>query len=200
MDTVNDRNLTQLLEKVQAGEAGASDKLASTVYDDLRAMAARHLAREHGGGRGARGLTIQPTVLADDTLMNLIRQRQRFDSTGHFFAIASRVMMRVLIDYHRERKAAKRGGGALRISLEPKHDRAAPSDGDNDDVDVEAVAAALEALEKLDARKAEVVRYRIIWGLTVPEAAEALGVGRATVERDWSFVKTWLAKELSCHQ
>jgi RNA polymerase sigma factor (TIGR02999 family) len=164
-------------------------------------MARRHLNREGAGDLA--GLTIQPTILASDTLMKLIRQRQQYDNTGHFFAIASRLMMRVLLDYHRARKAAKRGGGAVHVSLDAKrHDQpddapAPPLSPASGDVDVEALDGALERLAKLDARKADVVRYRVLWGLTVPQTSDALGIAVATVERDWAFAKTWLAKELS---
>ena len=181
-----------LLQDVNRNVPGAADRLAEAVYDDLRAMARRKLAADFGPNMA--GVTIQPTVLANDTLMRLIRQRQAYDSAGHLFAIASRLMLRVLLDYHRERKAAKRGGGATRLSLDPD-EPAEESEG----VDVEAVHGALEKLATLDARKADVVRYRVLWGLTVPEAAEALGVGRATVERDWVFSKAWLASELAAH-
>jgi hypothetical protein len=109
--------ISELLGKVNAGEPGATDALAEAIHDDLRAMARKHLVRDLG--RDMAGATIQPTILANDTLLKLIRQRQKYDNAGHLFAIASRLMMRLLIDYHRERKAAKRGGGAVRVSLEP---------------------------------------------------------------------------------
>ena len=185
-------NWSDLLEDVNRGAPGAVERLSEAVYEDLRAMARRRLAADFG--RGMAGVTIQPTVLANDTLMRLIRQRQAYDNAGHLFAIASRLMLRVLLDYHRERKAAKRGGGETRLSLDP--DAAAE---ETEGVDVEAVHGALDKLAALDARKADVVRYRVLWGLSVPEAAEALGVGRATVERDWAFSKAWLASELAAH-
>jgi RNA polymerase sigma factor (TIGR02999 family) len=135
-------------------------------------------------------------MLASDTLMKLIRQRERFDNAGHLFAIASRVMMRLLIDYHRTRKAAKRGSGNLvRVSLDP--DQAADSKSNGEGLDVEALNDALEKLAALDARKADVVRYRVLWGLTTAEIAKQLSVSTVTIERDWSFAKAWLAKELS---
>jgi RNA polymerase sigma factor (TIGR02999 family) len=195
-----DINWAALLADVNAGADGAPDRLAAAVYDDLRAMARRHLAKDFGPGMA--GVTIQPTVLASDTLMKLIRQRQAYDSAGHLFAIASRLMLRVLLDYHRERKAAKRGGGAARVSLDPEAAGSANGGGGadpRDAVDVEAVNGAIERLATLDARKADVVKYRVLWGLTVPEVAEALGIGRATVERDWAFAKAWLASELAAH-
>ena len=190
------QDLTQLLKRMQEGEPGADNDLAQAVYEELRAMARGHLGRN--AGLAGAGVTIQPTMLANDTLMKLIRQRQQFDNTGHFFAIASRLMMRVLIDYHRSRNAQKRGRAAVHVPLEPHHgevvtdERAAAAD----DVDVEAFSAALDRLGDLDARKADVVRYRILWGLTVPQVSETLGVAVSTIERDWAFAKAWLTKEL----
>ena len=190
-------DLTGLLEGVNAGRPGAVDHLAEAIHDHLRAMARRHLVRDFGPQMP--GVTIQPTVLANDTLMRLIRQRQQFDNAGHFLAIASRLMMRVLLDYHRERKAAKRGGSAIHVPLETAHAGDLAQSEPGSDVDVEAVNDVLEKLSRFDARKGDVVRYRILWGLTNREIADALGVGLATVERDWAFAKAWLAKELSCH-
>jgi RNA polymerase sigma factor (TIGR02999 family) len=191
-----------LLEGVNGGKPGAVDDLAEAVHEHLRAMARRHLARDFGPNMA--GVTIQPTVLANDTLMKLIRQRQRYDNGGHLFAIASRLMMRVLLDYHRERKAAKRGGSAVHVPLDTGAggaiaDPSAAAPGTGEDVDVESINVLLDKLAALDPRKADVVRYRVLWGLTNPEIAEALGVGLATVERDWAFARAWLAKELqSC--
>jgi RNA polymerase sigma factor (TIGR02999 family) len=181
------------------GEPGAADKLAEAVYDDLRRMARGHLARDVGSDLA--GLTIQPTMLATDALMKLIRQRQRFDSAGHFFAIASRVMVRVLLDYHRTRKAQKRGRGrAVHVSLEPHHGDELPSQprasNIDNDIDIEAFSTALDRLAELDSPKADVVRYRILWGLTVPQISSTLDIATSTVDRDWTFAKAWLAREL----
>jgi RNA polymerase sigma factor (TIGR02999 family) len=189
---LNRANIPDLLRAVNAGQPGASDQLAAAIYDDLRAMAHRHLAKDFGPNMA--GVTIQPTVLATDTLMRLIRQRQQYDNAGHVFAIASRLMMRLLLDYHRERKAQKRGGGAVHLTFDPEcHDEPETQC----DADIEALDHVLAKLAALDPRKADVVKYRILWGLTVEEVASAMSLGRATVERDWSFAKAWLAKELS---
>ena len=189
-DADDERQLTRLLDAMNGGEVGASDQLAERIFDDLRAMARRRLKAEGDGN----AFSIQPTMLASDTLMKLIRQRERFDNGGHLFAIASRVMMRLLIDYHRTRKAAKRGGGNLvRVSLDPEQAEPASSDG----LDVEALNAALDKLAALDSRKADVVRYRVLWGLTAAEIARQLNVSTVTIERDWAFAKAWLAKELA---
>jgi RNA polymerase sigma factor (TIGR02999 family) len=188
--------LTLLLQRMQDGEPGAADALANVVYEDLRAMARGHLGRDIGASPA--GITIQPTMLANDTLMKLIRQRKEYDNTGHFFALASKLMMRVLLDYHRTRNAQKRGRALVHVSLEPHHGEMLPAEnasGDHD-VDVEAFSAALDQLAELDARKADVVRYRILWGLTVPQISDTLGVAVATIERDWAFAKAWLTKEL----
>jgi RNA polymerase sigma factor (TIGR02999 family) len=192
--------LSGLLAAVNAGQPGATDRLAGAIHEELRAMARRRLAKDFGPRMG--GVTIQPTVLANDTLMRLIRQRGRFDNAGHFFAIASRMMMRVLLDYHRERKAAKRGGRQLQVSLDPeRNDVPDTGSGAGSSAgaggDIEALNESLEKLARLDPRKADVVRYRILWGLTTNEVGEALGVSPATVERDWAFAKTWLSKELA---
>jgi RNA polymerase sigma factor (TIGR02999 family) len=194
MEADHPGKIETLLAAVNAGAPGALEDLSRAVHDELRAMARRKLVRDFG--RDMAGVTIQPTALANDTLMRLIRQRQKYDNAGHLFAIASRLMMRILLDYHRERKAAKRGGGEVRVTLGDEHDRAASNGAD---VDVEAVHQALERLSQLDGRKADVVRYRVLWGLTVPEVAEALKVAVATVERDWTFARAWLAKELASH-
>jgi RNA polymerase sigma factor (TIGR02999 family) len=182
--------LTILLSQVASNTPGAQDRLAERIFDDLRAMAHRRL------GHNPRNITLQPTMLASDTLMQLIRQRQKFDNAGHLFAIASRLMMRILIDYQRQRHAAKRGGSdrdAARVSLDP--DRVLTPAGP--DIDIEALDRAMEKLAQLDARKADVVKYRVLWEFTMPEVAKALGVALATVERDWAFAKAWLARELA---
>jgi len=181
---------------MQDGEPGAADALAEAVYADLLAMARAHLSRDFSPNFA--GVTIQPTILANDTLMKLIRQRQEFDNSGHFFAIASRLMTRVLLDYHRARNAEKRGRALVHVSLEPGHHDIAVDERVNseEDVDVEAFSAALDRLAALDARKADVVRYRILWGLTVPEISVTLNVGTSTVDRDWLFARAWLAREL----
>ena len=186
----DERQLTMLLDAVNAGRPGASDELAAKIFEDLRTMARRRMR-----GSNAEGVTIQPTMLASDTLMKLIRQRERFDNAGHLFAIASRVMMRLLIDYQRQRNAAKRGGGgaALRVSIDP--DQVVTPDEPS--IDVEALNGALDRLAALDARKADVVRYRVLWGMTTAQIAQTIGVAPATVDRDWAFAKVWLAKELT---
>lgn len=183
--------ITVLLRRVSAGQEGALNELAALVYDEMRAMAERHLRRAFGGKLG--GVTLEPTALVNETFIRLIRQRQKFDNRGHFFAIATKLMLRVLMDYHRQRAAAKRGHAWVRVPLDPEEgNRAATGTGD-----IPALIDALQKLEKLDSRKAEVVKLRVLWGLSVGATAEALEVAPVTVARDWKFAKAWLAKELS---
>jgi RNA polymerase sigma-70 factor, ECF subfamily len=183
-------DLTQMLQQVNRHEPGAWDALAAGVYGELHTMAQRQLAR--GFGARAPGLTIQPTSLVNETFLKLLKQRQQYDNSGHFFAIACQQMRRVLMDYYRQRKAAKRGGGAVRVQL--------PEDGGPEctepGIDIVALDDVLAKLQELDSRKAAVVQYRILWNFTNEEIAASLGVSRQTVERDWAFTKVWLAKEL----
>ncbi len=127
--------------------------------------------------------------------MKLINQRQRYDNRGQFFAIATKLMIRVLVDYTRQRKAAKRGGGWVRVSIDVDRHAAAPQ-AEEQGAEISALVAALEKLENLDSRKADVVKLRVLWGLKIGEIAESLGIGRATVDRDWSFAKAWLKNEI----
>lgn len=184
-------DVTVLLERVNEGAAGAQDRLMELVYDQLRGIAQRHMAREFG--RQNPGVTLQPTALVNETWLRLIKQRQKYDNSGQFFAIATKVLVRVLMDYHRSRKAAKRGGSFIRIPLDAE--RHAPAE--EEDTELPDLISALDKLEKLDSRKAEVVKLRVLWGLSIPEIAESLGVGKATVDRDWSFAKAWLRKEIT---
>ncbi len=160
-------------------------------------MAERHLHRRFG--RSAAGLTWQPTALVNETLLRMIKQRQQFDNQGHFFAIATTMMERVLLDYIRRRRAEKRGGEAIRVQFDPAvHSPAASGDGEN--CDMEALLRALARLAMMDARKAEVARMRLIWGLEINEVAASLGVSHATVERDWRFAYAWLKRDVAAHQ
>ncbi len=189
------RDLTVLLRAVEAGEPRALDDLMHAVYDDLHRVAEKHMRERFGPGMA--GVTMEPAALVNESFMRLIRQRNAYDNRGQFFAIATRVMMRVLLDYQRRRKALRRGGSAQRITLslaEP----AAPTDSGSSAasaIDLEDLAEALERLDALDVRKADVVKLRVIWGLRMDEIAESLGVSVATVERDWAFAKAWLARE-----
>lgn len=189
-----DGHITQLLRAVDEGANGAMDKLMEAVYADLERVAQRHMGQAFGPG--LPGVTLEPSALVNESFMKLIKQRNAYDNRGQFFAIATKVMLRVLLDYQRRRSAAKRGGDRQRITLQldghPNRDSASPAEMP---IELGCLVTALERLESLDPRKADVVKLRVVWGLEMREIAESLGVSLATIERDWSFSKAWLARE-----
>ncbi len=197
-----DQDITRLLKNVQAGHDGAMDNLMRSVYDDLQRVAERHLT--HQFGRGLPGVTMEPAALVNESFLRIIKQRNTYDNRGQFFAIATRVMLRVLVDYQRRRATAKRGGLQQRITLSlAELPRSVQSNGDADSeslIDVDALVESLQRLEDLDARKADVVRMKVVWGLQMQEIAHSLGVSLATVERDWAFSKAWLARDADAPQ
>ena len=177
--------ITVLLDAARDGDRGALDRVLATLYQELHTMARRQLAGQHGH-------TLDATALVHEAYLKLIGRREaQFDDRAHFFALASRMIRRVLIDAARARASAKRGGGApvapfdemLMVSRQPP-------------ADVLALDDALNALTRIDRRKAQVVELRFFGGLTVEEAAEVLGVSSETVKRDWKLAKAWLRREL----
>lgn len=189
-----DNRITQLLHRVNDGASGAMDDLMAAVYEDLCHVAERHMVQEFG--RGLPGITMEPSALVNESFLRIIKQRNTYDNRGQFFAIATKVMLRVLVDYQRRRGAAKRGGDHRRISLTlEKHAGPGPRPAADTLIEVDKLVEALDALERLDQRKADVVKMKVVWGLTMPQIAESLGISLATVERDWAFAKAWLARE-----
>ena len=187
-------DITLLLKRMDDGESGAADELMRIVYQDLERMAASHL-RKHFGHRAGH-ITLEPAALVNESFLRLIKQRKSFDNRGQFFAIATKVMLRVLIDYRREKLTAKRGGAHTRLTLSVEQHEGSPLATAADQVDVEALAVAIEDLERLDARKADIVKMRVVWGMTVPEVALALDISPSSVDRDWRFAKAWIADEI----
>ena len=164
--------------------------MTELVYEDLHLLAEKHLRRQFGAR--ADQITLAPTALVHETFLRLVKQRKVYDSQGHFFAIATRVMLRVLMDYHRQRRSAKRWRGQVRVSLSGVSERASATETRA----LPLFVAGLKRLKKLDARAAEVAELRVLWGLTAPEIAETLEVSRSTVEREWRFARCWLAASL----
>jgi len=196
---VKRNDITLLLHRMDEGQPGALDELMGIVYSDLERMAAAHLRRQFGARAGQ--ITLEPAALVNESFLQLIKQRKGFDNRGQFFAIATKLMLRVLSDYRRGKQADKRGGGRsgarVTLSLDPAltPDRTERG-GREDAVEVDALAAALQKLEGLDPMRADIIKMRVVWGLTVPEIAEALGVSPSSVDRDWRWAKCWLAEEL----
>lgn len=193
MDAAAD--ITRLLKDAETGSDAAQDALMRAVYADLERMAGKHL-RQHFGA-GAAAVTLEPAALVNESFMKLIRQRNTYDNRGQFFAIATRLMLRVLIDYRRRRDAAKRGRSRIMLPLDERklEAHAGPASA----IEVEELAAALEKLEALDARKADVVKMRIVWGLDTIAISQSLDISPSTVERDWRFAQAWLANEVDAN-
>ena len=176
-------SVTGLLRAWGAGDAQASDSLVRLVYAELRRQARLALRRE------GEGHTLQPTALVHEAWLRLGDQHDaRWESRTQFFAIAAQTMRRVLLDHARTRHALKRAG--LRVGA-----RAAESTP-LDAVDVIALDDALRRLAELDPQKARLVDLRYFAGLSIPEAAEVLGVSTATLGREWAIARMWLRREL----
>ena len=174
--------VTGLLLAWRAGEADASGQLFPLVYDELRRIAHRQIGRERPGH------TLDTTALVHEVYLKLVDQtRVQWADRSHFFAVATQAMRRILVDYARKYCSDKRGGGAIRVSL----DDANPAVEDRAEL-LLAVDEALSELGKLDERLSRVVECRFFGGLTEEETAEVLGVTARTVRRDWSKAKGWL--------
>ncbi|MCZ6835528.1 MAG: ECF-type sigma factor [Planctomycetota bacterium] len=187
------QDITRLLGNLDEGREGAMDELMDAVYDDLQNVAERHMRERFG--RNLAGVTLEPAALVNESFMRLLKQRKKYENRGQFFAIATKVMLRALIDYQRQRMAARRGGDIKKISLSIEQEPGHVMDESDSSIDVEALVNALDELEGLDTRKADVVKLRVVWGLEMREIASSLDISLATVERDWSFAKAWLARE-----
>jgi RNA polymerase sigma factor (TIGR02999 family) len=199
LDDVDEQpEITLLLRAVERDAPGALDRLMEVVHEKLGRIAAAHLRRRYGARAGH--VTLEPAALVNESFLRLIRQRQRFDNRGQFFAIATTIMLRVLSDYQRERAAAKRGGGRVE-RLDDTRTLIGLDDADDGRsettraIEIEALIASLDRLQLLDPRKADVVRMRVVWGMTIPLIAEALGISTSAVDRDWRFAKAWLSTE-----
>ncbi len=181
------QTLTELLSAWSDGDQAALEQLMPMVYQELHRLAARHLAHERVGH------TLQTTALVHQTYLRLVDQKRvRWQNRAHFLGIAAKMMRRILVDYARARRYAKRGGGAPVVSL----DEAATVSVEKAS-DLIAVDDALIRLSELDARKGRVVELRFFGGLSVEETAEVLKVSPNTVLREWRTAKAWLHRELS---
>lgn len=185
---MTDAPITQLLQDVEAGLDPAGDRLAAAVIDRLRAIAFREMSAR--SREPIESLTIEPGVLASDALMKVLGKKPSFENRRHFFSYATQIMIRALIDYQRERKAQKRGGDLVRVTL------SGIGVAEEAEVDAEALPPILEELADLDPRKSEIVQLRVFWGMEMSEIAKTIGVSTSTVERDWRFARRWLSSRL----
>jgi RNA polymerase sigma factor (TIGR02999 family) len=189
-DPSRGHNVTELLLSWGQGDTAALDRLVPLVYDDLRRVARGHLRRERPGH------SLQATALVHEVFLRLVDvDRMTVQSRTHFFALSARLMRQILVDYARRQQAGKRGGGATVIGLSDA--AGAPAPTSTSMVDVLALDEALDALSSFDAQQCRVVELRFFAGFNIPEAADALGVSTATVEREWAMAKAWLHQRLS---
>jgi len=183
-----EQNITILLREWSGGDREAMDGLLPLVYNELHKQARRYLRRER------QDHTLQTTALIHEAYMKLIGQKNvEWESRNHFFAIAAKMMRRILVDHARTRHRDKRGGDDVKLQL----DQAMNVAVDEQNVDLIALDDALNRLEKLDPQQARVVELRYFSGLSLEETAEALNISRATAARDWAMAKAWLHRELT---
>lgn len=183
-------DVTRLLQDWQQGNEQARERLLSQVYDDLRRVARGQLARERPGH------TLQPTALVHEAYLRLVDQKRvRWESRAHFLALAATMMRRILVSHARKKKADKRGGDAVPVTLVEALDAASGSPVAP--LDLVALDDALTDLARQDPRPARIVELRYFGGLTIEETARVLDVSPATVKLDWKMARAWLFRELS---
>lgn len=185
-------HITLLLAAANAGESRAAADLLPLVYNELRRLAAVHMANERSGS------TLQPTALVHEAYVRLLGATEvEWHNRGHFFAAAALAMRRILVDHARARAAQKRGGGGVRMDGEAVNTIAAPeSTASHEPVDLLALDGAIDRLRARDARQADVVMLRYFAGLTIEQTALALGLSPGTVKNEWTFARAWLRREL----
>ncbi len=183
--------VTRILSAIRQGDVHASGLLLPLVYDELRKLASLRLAQENPGQ------TLQATALVHEAYLRLVgsENRQSWDNKGHFFAAAAEAMRRILIDQARRKRSLRRGGQLQRQDLDHQ-EIVAPEPA----LDVLAVNEALEKFEQIDPIKASLVKLRYFAGLTIPQAASALGISTTTADRYWAYARAWLHAELGVHR
>jgi RNA polymerase sigma factor (TIGR02999 family) len=173
-------DVTQILDAIRAGDPQAAGQLLPLVYDELRKLAAARMAHEKPGQ------TLDATGLVHEAYLRLVSD-QRFDHRGHFFAAAAEAMRRILVENARRKQRHRHGGGRERVELDAE---LIGREGSADEL--VAIDDALTRLAIEDPAAAEIAKFRIFTGMSVEEAAEALGLSRATAYRHWTYAKAWL--------
>jgi len=181
-------DVTRILNSIEQGDAKAADELLPLVYEELRLLANQKMSKE------SPGQTLQATALVHEAYIRLVGlEKQDWQSKGHFFMAAAEAMKRVLVDYARQKKSLKRGGGHEKVTLDdadlPRNNL--PLSDDLIDLD-----EALEKLSRIDRIKADLVKLRYFAGLTSEQAAKALDISHATAERYWDYACSWLRLEI----
>jgi RNA polymerase sigma factor (TIGR02999 family) len=181
-------NITQMLQAWSDGNRDALDEFLPLVYDELHQQAARFLRRER------REHTLQTTALIHEAYIKLINQHEtNCESRTHFFAIAANLMRQILVDYARAKHRNKRGGDAVKLSL---NEETLVIEKERS-IDLMALDEALTRLQQIDMQQAQVVELRYFGGMTLEETADELKISRTTVANDWNMAKAWLHRELT---
>src|SRR5580704_4791595 len=179
-------NFTQLLTEWRSGHPQALERLTPLVYDELRRLARNYMRAERGSH------TLQATAVVHEAFLRLIQANVALQDRGHFFALASRLMRRVLVDHAKSRSRMKRNSGAKDLAAESTGETPPPMD-----FDVVALDDALEGLQQLEPRLAQVIELHYFGGLTYDQIAAAVGTSAATVHRDIRLARAWLLNEIS---
>jgi RNA polymerase sigma factor (TIGR02999 family) len=180
-------DVTQILCAIEQGDPNASEGLLPLVYDELRKLAARKMTHEKAGQ------TLDATALVHEAFLRLVdvERAPHWNSRGHFFAAAAEAMRRILVERARHKHSLKAGGARHRQELDDVEIAVA-----GPDIDLLALNEALEKLESTDRRMAELVKLRFFAGLTIAQAAEALGISTSTADNDWAYARCWLRLEI----
>lgn len=180
-------NATEILSRIESGDPSAAGELLPLVYDELRKLAAAKIANEKPGQ------TLQATALVHEAYLRLVGSGRpaTWKSRGHFFAAAAEAMRRILIERARQKKTLKEGGGQPRVAIDQIDIAVEPPS-----IDLLALNEALENLEQHDDLKAKLVKLRYFAGLTIPQAADALGISTSTADKYWAYAKCWLRLEM----
>ena len=180
-------DVTRVLHAIESGDRKAANELLPLVYEELRKLATHKMANE------ALGNTLQPTALVHEAWLRLVGSNdQTWQNRAHFFGAAAEAMRRILIESARRKRALRHGGGQERLDIK-EIEIAATTTGE----ELLAVNEALEKFAAFDEPKAELVKLRYFAGLTIEEAAEVLGISRATAKRWWSYARAWLYQKVS---
>lgn len=190
MGPASSKQVSELLLHWGNGDREALEAILPLVYEELRRLARYQLQQQRPNH------TLQSTALVHEVYLRLADQKSlRIENRAHFLGIAAQLMRWILVDYERSRRAAKRGSGVTRLTLDPSI--ALPSSPKGTDVDLLALDEALARLAKLDGQQGQIIELRYFGGLSIEDTAEFLGVSSATVKRAWTSARAWLLREMS---
>jgi RNA polymerase sigma factor (TIGR02999 family) len=185
-------NVTQLLVKWSEGDQKALEHLMPLVYSELRRLASNYLRRER------QNHTLQPTALVNEAYLKLVDQKTaHWQNRAQFYGVAAQLMRRILVDHARQHQAAKRGGSdQQRLSITSAGELGGKQLAIQPSIDLLALHEALEELTAMDSQQGRIVELKFFGGLSIEETAEVMGIGHATVERDWKMARAWLRRKL----